>query len=208
MDEAEAILIKRCQSGCQESFDLLYRKYRPAALQVARSVMGNEPDAEDAVQEIFARVLGRIGQFRYEASFASWLKVLAVNVCRDMLRKKNRHPTESLEALNANGEARINTRTSSISQEEELIMKELLENLQEKIGLLKKQHQRLIVLRYIDGLSYKKIAELLGCSQSQVKSRLHQARKKLRRVCQNLRTDRETPPRSRHSSVALKGFTS
>ena len=197
MSETEAILIKRCQSGCQESLDLLYRKYHLAVLQVARGVMGNESDAEDAVQEIFTRVLNRIGQFRYEAPFASWLRVLAVNVCRDMLRKKNRHPTESLEELSASGEVKINTQASSISQEEELIMKELLENLHEKISLLKKQHQRLIILRYIDGLSYKKIAELLGCSQAQVKSRLHQARKRLRRVCRDLRAERVTGGRKR-----------
>jgi len=190
MNETEAVLVKRCQSGCQESFDLLYRQYHPVILHVTRKIMGNEQDAEDAVQEVFARVLGRISQFRYEASFASWLRVLAVNVCRDMLRKKNRHPTESLEALNAGGEVKVNTRTLSISQEEELIMKELLENLQEKISLLKKQHQRLITLRYIDGLSYKRIAELVDCSQAQVKSRLHQARKRLRRVCQNLKDER------------------
>ena len=78
--------------------------------------------------------------------------------------------------------------------EEELIMKELLENLQEKISLLKKQHQRLIILRYIDGLSYKKISELVGCSEAQVKSRLHQARKRLRRACRNMRAERGTLP--------------
>ena len=196
MNESEANLIRQCQSGSRESFGLLYRKYRPAVLQVSRKVMGNEADAEDAVQEIFARLLGRIGQFRYEASFASWLRVLAVNVCRDMLRKRNRHPTESLEGMGLNDEARIDKGTSSISQEEELIMKELLENLHEKISLLKSQHQRLIILRYIDGLSYSKIANLLGCSPAQVKSRLHQARKRLRRVCQSLRSEYGTPNQS------------
>jgi RNA polymerase sigma-70 factor (ECF subfamily) len=187
MNEDEAILIKQCQSGRRESFDLLYRKYHSTVLQVARKVMANEQDAEDAVQEVFERVLDRIEQFRYEASFASWLRVLAMNVCRDMLRKKSRHPTESLENLSANGELKMTQEESSLSQEEELIMNELLDNLQEKISLLSKQHQRLIILRYIDGLSYRKIAELVGCSPSQVKSRLHQARKKLRRVCQSLR---------------------
>ena len=196
MNETEANLIKQCQSGCRESFGLLYRKYRPAVLQVSRKVMGNEADAEDAVQEIFARLLGRIDQFRYEASFASWLRVLAVNVCRDMLRKKSRHPTESLEDAGVNNEARMDRRISTISQEEELIMKELLENLHEKISLLKSQHQRLIILRYIDGLSYSKIANILGCSPAQVKSRLHQARKRLRRVCQSLRSEYETPHQS------------
>ena len=191
MNETEAILIKRCQSGCPESFDLLYRNYHSSVLQVARKIMTNEQDAEDAVQEIFTRVLSRIGQFRYEASFSSWLRVLATNVCRDMLRKKNRHPIESLEYLCADGDTKITPAASSISQEEELIMKELLEDLQEKISRLKKQHQKLIILRYIDGLSYKRIAELVGCSQAQVKSRLHQARKKLRRVCQDLR-ERQT----------------
>jgi len=191
MDESEVILIKQCQSGCRESFDLLYRKYYSTVLQIARGIMGNEQDAEDAVQEIFARVLDRIGQFRHEASFSSWLRVLATNVCRDILRKRNRHQMESFEELHAAGVAEVSERVSSVSQAEELIMNELLENLQEKISRLKKEHQRLVILRYIDGLSYKKIAQLLGCSQSQVKSRLHQARKKLRRACQNLRAEQE-----------------
>lgn len=191
MNEAEITLIRQCQSGCQKSLDQLYRNYHPAVLRVTRKVMGNEQDAEDAMQEVFARVLKKVGQFRFEASFSAWLRILAVNVCRDMLRKKNRHPTESIEDLDTDSKARMTAISSSISQEEELIMKELLENLQEKIALLKKQHQRLIVLRYIDGLSYKKMAELLDCSQTQVKSRLHQARKQMRRVCQSLRVERE-----------------
>ena len=194
MNENEAALIKQCQSGCRESFDLLYRKYHLTALQIARKIMENEQDAEDAVQEIFTRVLDKIGQFRHEASFSSWLRVLATNVCRDMLRKRKRHPTESFENLYAAGEAGIGLKASSVSQEEELIMRELLENLQEKISCLKTEHQKLIILRYIDGLSYKKMAELLGYSETQVKSRLHQARGKLRRACQNLRAERKVDP--------------
>jgi len=191
MDKNEAILIKQCQSGCRESFGLLYRKYHSTVLRIARRIMGNEQDAEDAAQEVFARIMDRIGQFRHEASFSSWLRVLTANVCKDMLRKRNRHPMESFEDLSTTGEARIGMKASSVSQEEELIMKELLENLQEKIGLLKKEHQRLVILRYIDGLSYKKMAQLLNCSQTQVKSRLHQARRKLRRACQSLRARQE-----------------
>ena len=126
MHENEVALIKQCQSGCRESFDLLYRKYHSTVLQISRKIMGNEQDAEDAVQEIFARVLDRIGQFRHEASFSSWLRVLATNVCRDMLRKRSRHPTESFEDMSAASEAVIGMRVSSISQEEEVIMKELL----------------------------------------------------------------------------------
>ncbi len=193
MDKSEVDLIKRCQSGCREAFDSLYRKYRPNVLHIARKIMGNEQDAEDAVQEVFARVLDRIGQFRYEASFSSWLRVLAKNVCRDILRKKCRHPTESLDSLCELNETGIAVKRSLISQEEELIMKELLENLHEKIDRLKEKHRKLIILRYIDGLSYRKIAQLLGCSESQVKSRLHQARKKLRRTCQSLRAEQEIP---------------
>jgi RNA polymerase sigma-70 factor (ECF subfamily) len=158
---------------------------------VARAIMGNEQDAEDAVQEIFERVLSRIGQFRYEASFSSWLKVLAANVCKDMLRVKKRHPTEFFEDLCAADEMKIETNALTISQEEELIMKELLENLHAKISRLKREHQRLIILRYIDGLSYRKISQLLDCSEAQVKSRLHQARKKLRRACQWIKIEQE-----------------
>ena len=116
MDENEVILIKQCQSGCRESFDLLYLKYRSTVLQIARKIMGNEQDAEDAVQEIFARVLDRIGQFRHEASFSSWLRVLATNVCRDILRKRNRHPMESFEDLRTADIAEVSEKVSSVSQ--------------------------------------------------------------------------------------------
>lgn len=193
MDKSEVDLIKRCQSGSREAFDSLYRKYRPTVLHIARKIMGNEQDAEDAVQEVFERVLDKIDQFRYEASFSSWLRVLAKNVCRDILRRKGRHPTESLDNLCEFNETGIAAKRSSISQEEELIMKELLENLHEKIDRLKEKHRKLIILRYIDGLSYRKIAQLLDCSESQVKSRLHQARKRLRRTCQSLRAEQEIP---------------
>ena len=98
---------------------------------------------------------------------------------------------ESFEEVSAAGEAEIGVRALSASQEEELIMKELLENLKEKISHLKKKHQRLIILRYIDGLSYRKMAQLLNCSEAQVKSRLHQARKNLRRICQSLRVEQD-----------------
>ena len=190
MVESEAVLIRRCQSGCRESFDLLYRRHGSAVLQIARGIMGNEQDAEDAVQEVFVRVLGKIGQFRSEASFSSWIRVLAANVCRDTLRKMSRHPAASFKDLCAANEAEMDEGLLPVSQAEELVMKELLENLHEKLNRLKKEYQRLIILRYIDGLSYRKIAQLLGCSQPLVKSRLHQARKNLRRICQDLRAER------------------
>jgi len=194
MNQRDVILIKKCQAGCRQSFDLLYRRYHPTMLQVARAIMKNEQDAEDAVQEIFSRVLLRIGQFRHEASFSVWLKVLAANVCKDMLRKKSRHPTEFLNDLSAADEMKIEVNRLPVSQEEELIMRELLENLQAKISRLKEEHQKLIILRYIDGLSYRKIAQLLDCSEAQVKSRLHQARKKLRRACQSMKAEQKFAP--------------
>lgn len=182
-----AVIVKGCGSGRQGSFDLLYRQYHPLILRVAQGIMGNRQDAEDAVQEIFIRVLTRIDQLQDEASLSWWIRVLAVNVCRDMLRKRNRQHTESYEELCATGGTAIDNEASSVSQDEELIMRELLEDLQRKIGCLKKEHQKLITLRYIDGLSYRKIAQLVGCSESLVKSRLRQARMSLRRICRDLK---------------------
>jgi len=182
MVEDEAILIKQCQSGRKETFDALYRKYHKMVLQIARDMMGSEQDAEDVIQEVFMRVLTRIHQFRHESSFSSWVRAIAINACRDMLRSKNRHPADSFEDLIETGKANVSERLSII-QEEELIMNELLENVYENISCLRKDYQKLIILRYIDGLSYEKIAQLLGYTQSLVKSRLHQARKELRRIC-------------------------
>jgi len=180
MNDSGIALIKKCQSGCQESFDQLYQRYYLMVLKVTREIMGNEHDAEDAFQEIFMRIFTKIGQFRHESSFSSWVRSIAVNACKDMLRSRSRRTTEPLESLE------VGIIKSSIRQDEELIMNELLGNLQEKIGCLRKEYQKLIILRYIDGLSYQKIAQLLDCTPSLVKSRLHQARKELKRICQNL----------------------
>ncbi len=158
MPRDAAVIVKGCRSGHQKSFDLLYRQYHPVILRVAQGIMGNRQDAEDAVQEIFIRVLTRIDQLQDEASLSWWIRALAVNVCRDMLRKRNRRHTESYEELCATGRTAIDNEALSISQDEELIMRELLDDLQRKIGCLKKEHQKLITLRYIDGLSYRKIA--------------------------------------------------
>ncbi len=185
MIEDETTLIQQCQSGHKESFDLLYHKYHKMVFHIAQEMMGREQDTEDIVQEVFMRVLTRINQFRYEASFSSWLSSIAVNVCKDKLRSKKRYPEDPLDKIR---EHEIYTKRASLNQEEELIMNELLEDVQEKISHLKKEHQKLIVLRYMDGLSYEKMAQLLGYSPSLVKSRLHQARKELQRICQNLAT--------------------
>ena len=185
---SEATLIEQCQSGCQESLDLLYREYRPVVLKITRRFMGNEQDAEDAAQEVFIRVFARINQFRRDAPFSVWIRTLTANLCTDILRREKRRYTESLDQLYSAGEGWVCERVLSVSQEEELIMKELLENLEEKISHLKEEHQKLIILRYIDGLSYRKMAQLLGYSEGLVKCRLHQARKNLRRICHDFKT--------------------
>lgn len=182
---SEAILIEQCQSGCQESLDLLYREYRPVVLKITRRFMKNEQDAEDAAQEVFIRVFARINQFRRDAPFSVWIRTLTANLCTDILRREKRRYTESLDQL---GEVKVSERILSVSHEEEVIMKELLENLEEKISHLKAEHQKLIILRYVDGLSYRKMAQLLGYSEELVKCRLHQARKNLRRICHDLKT--------------------
>jgi len=182
-----AVIIRGCRSGCHESLDLLYQQYHPMILRVAQGIMGNRQDAEDAVQETYIRVLTRIDQLQDESSLLWWIRSLTVNVCRDMLRKRKRRHTESYEELCATGRTAIGKEALLLSQDEELIMREFLEDLQRKIGSLKKKYQKLIVLRYIDGLSYRKIAQIVGCSESLVKSRLHQARKSLRRICHNLK---------------------
>jgi len=185
MSEDEIAYIKQCQSGDKETFDILYRRYRGIVMKIAREMMGSESEVEDVVQEVFTRAFAKIKQFRHESSLSSWLGAIAINTCKDILRSRSCHPTDSLDSMVEDGKLNV-SKDLSVTQEEELIMNELLENVQEKISHLRRDYQKLIVLRYIDGLSYEKIAQLLGYSQSLVKSRLHQARRELCRICKSL----------------------
>ncbi len=92
-------LLSRCQHRDQVAFDELFNQYLDRLYHLALAVVRDEKDAEDVVQETLLRVYRKIGEYRAEASFNTWLTTIAVNVCRDHLRRQKLRRAISLEWL-------------------------------------------------------------------------------------------------------------
>jgi len=175
LSSEETALIQRLKQGDEEAFEQIFRRYQKRVYNVAYRMISNRETAEDMTQEVFLRVFQKIRKFKGKSSFSTWLYRLTVNLCLDHLRKRNAHPTESLEDIEE--KALVYGKTP----EDDVILEERREAVQRIISSLPDKLRAIIILREIEGLSYKELAEAMNCSMGRVKSLLYEARMELRR---------------------------
>jgi RNA polymerase sigma-70 factor (ECF subfamily) len=138
-------------------------------------MMNNQEDAQDLTQEIFLKAYQNISKFKFTSAFSTWLYRMTVNLCIDQLRKRKRS-ANTMPLEEAVLQADENT------PEDHAISKDRERQVWEALDSLKEKERAIIILRDIEGLPYKEIAEVLKCSLGRVKSRLHEARQKLKVV--------------------------
>lgn len=165
-------LIRSCQRGDRQAFDRLVQQEHGRIHRLVHSIMGNREELDDLVQEIFVRLYRKIGTFRFESRFSTWLTRLAVNECRKALRRRQLSRllfgTEPEREDSADSTLRVLER-----EEEHEFLRRAVESLPEK--------QRLVViLRYFETLSCEEIATVLECKVGTVRSRLFNARQQLK----------------------------
>jgi len=167
-------LIQACQRGDHDAFALLFEAYRDRVYSIALRFSGDASVALDIAQDTFLKLLSKIGEFRGEASFESWLYRLVVNSCLDHRRVGRRwSPLLDvwLTALRASGESVL----------QRLLRTEVAESVQQVVRKLPPELRMVVILRYTEELSYDHIAEILGCPSGTVASRLNRAHKLLER---------------------------
>ena len=175
-------VIKACQRGDREAFRLLFEAYKDRVFTIAVYSLRDETLAGDVTQQIFLKLMTRITQFRGDSEFNTWLYRLVVNSCHDERRKQWRFlPLGSDNALGRADQRR--------SQETCYAQKEIADSVKGAIGTLKPKMRLPILLKYIEGLSYEEIAEVLGCSKGTVASRLNRAHKTLAKRLGHLRRE-------------------
>ena len=133
----------------------------------------------DIVQDTFLRVYRKINGFKGESSFYTWVYRIAVNLAIDFKRQRKRSPTELAEGVEGYDEPVEDPDKLGSDPGRDLQRKEIERQVLAAIADLTPDHKAVIVLRAIEGLSYKEISRLLGCSEGTVMSRLHYARKRL-----------------------------
>ena len=177
-------VIKQILHGDRAAFQDLVEKYQQRMYAVAYGLLGNREDALDAVQEAFVKAYGSLGRFKGESSLYTWLYRITVNAAVDLGRKKSRREEvefrEEIEPDEEKGTYPV--APASGNPAEQLMTKELGELIENALQELPTEQRTAIVLREIEGLSYKEIATVMRCSEGTVMSRLHYGRKKLQEV--------------------------
>jgi RNA polymerase sigma-70 factor (ECF subfamily) len=191
--DTDASLVARLQRGDDAAFEELVRAHGARLLSVARRFLGNNEDAQDAVQDAFIRAFKAIHTFEARAQLHTWLHRILVNTALMKLRERRRRPTESIEALlptfAADGHQAVAARDWSDAV---LERKETAALVREAIAMLPDQYREVLVLRDIEDRDTAEAAAILGTSANVVKVRLHRARQALRTLLD--REFRKTAP--------------
>jgi RNA polymerase sigma-70 factor (ECF subfamily) len=127
-------------------------------------------------QETFLRAYRKIGGFQGGSSFYTWIYRIGVNLAIDAQRRQKRNPLDFRDSMDGVFESQNEVARDPFAEAHD---RELREGLIKAINDLTPEHRAVIVLRTVEGLSYKEIGAILGCSEGTVMSRLHYARKKL-----------------------------
>lgn len=189
LSEAEAI--ERAKLGDAEAFEALYNLHKRRVYSLCLRMTANTAAAEDLTQEAFLQLFRKIGTFRGESAFSTWLHRMSVNVVLMQLRKKGL-PVVSLE--------------ETMETEEDAPRKELGADdprlagsvdrmqLQRSIASLPPGYRMIFLLHDVEGYEHNEIAQMVGCSIGNSKSQLHKARMKLREILKTSRAEKAAKP--------------
>jgi len=169
-------LVQKCQAGEVSAFQELVSRYHQKIYVVIVGLLRNREDALEVAQETFFRAYRKIKSFQGGSSFYTWLYRIAINMAIDSQRRQKRNPLDFRETMDGLFEEQNEVARDPFSDVHD---RELREKLVSAINDLTPEHKAVIILRTVEGLSYKDIGEILGCSEGTVMSRLHYARKKL-----------------------------
>lgn len=177
----EMTCIERFLAGENEGFEILVKKYQNRVLNIVYSLVGQDREAEDIMQEVFLKAYDSLKGFKHKSQFSTWLYRITVNTTYDFLRKRK----------NLVEEAFLDKIVAFYGRPDDtLLLEEKEEMVQEALNKVPFKFRTALVLKDIEGLSYKQISEVLECSIGTVESKIYRARMSLKKEL--LRLEGET----------------
>jgi RNA polymerase sigma-70 factor (ECF subfamily) len=179
--ETELELVQLARKGDLEAFAELARRYQDELVNYIAKFCGSSDDANDVAQEALVKAFTKLGSFKGNSSFKTWLYRIATNHCIDAARKQQRVPAPlSLDAEPEEGRALVDTLEAAGEPLSELTVWELQREVRKAILRLPPKLRAVLVLHDLQGLQYGEIAEVVGVPLGTVKSRIHNAREQLK----------------------------
>jgi RNA polymerase sigma-70 factor (ECF subfamily) len=163
------VLVLRCQVGDEAAFAELVERYAPRLRYYLRKMLGDAHAAEDALQDVWLDVFRGVGRLADVGAFTAWVYRIARDRACRTARQRQRTPAALLEA------------DEPVEDGEELALADA-EAIHQALDLLTPEHREVLVLRFLEDMSYEDVARVAGCELGTVRSRLHYAKRALRRA--------------------------
>jgi len=177
---ADSKLVAGVLNRNEISVRALIQKYNRRLYRIARSVIGDDAEAEDVLQEAYMRAFSSLGSYRGDANLATWLTRIVLNEALQRLRYRKSHPFEGLSELREAEIIAFPLRTSSPDPEVSMAQREICALVERAIDGLPQEFRTVLIARTIEGMSIEETADALRIRAETVKTRLHRARQMLR----------------------------
>ena len=163
-------LVTACLGGENAAFDELVGRWNPKIRGAIYRMLGSYEEARDISQETFLKAYRALPGFKGESRFSSWLYQIAMNLCRDRLRRGRGRFTVGLEVVDTEA-----ARLPAIQSADSLVACDVRRRVAEAVAELASEHREVLILKEYEGLTFAEIAEVTGLPLSTVKTRLYRA---------------------------------
>ena len=195
MHKTDEELVTLAAQGDTDAFNQLVVRWERSIHALAYRILGREEDARDVCQEAFLRAFRGLKGFKGQAKFSSWLYRIAVNLCRDWLRRERRRGViQPSEGFEFNEQAIVDPISETV--EELIVRRDLGRAVSKVMATLPEDQRTVIVLKEYHGLTFREIADLMECPLSTAKTRLYQGLSMLRRQLEENGLNAPGGPRS------------
>ncbi len=181
--DPDAALMLRVKQGDMAAFTELVEKYKQPIVNLAYRTLRDATEAEDVAQNVIVQVHKSAARYQSTAKFSTWLFTIARNLCLNEIRRRSRHPAESLDATHPDQDDQPLQQVADhkiLAAPERLLQSELAQKVDQALADLPESQRSAILLCREEELSYEEISAVLGCSVSATKSLIHRGRETLK----------------------------
>jgi RNA polymerase sigma-70 factor (ECF subfamily) len=181
--DPDAALMLRVKQGDRDAFEELVEKYKQPVMNLVYRTLPDATEAEDLAQHVFLQVYKSAHRYEISAKFSTWIFTIARNLCLNEIRRRSRHPADSLDQHFGEEDEHAERQlpdTKAFAPPDAVLHQELRHKIDEALADLPENQRTALELCRQEDVSYEDIAEILGCSLSATKSIIHRAREVLK----------------------------